>query len=144
MTKLFSWKQNDSLGVVVLDRQHQELFDTAQQLYDALTRADGVGVAEDIFSRLMDYSSHHFADEEVLMQQHHYPRLKSHQAEHRSFSYELMNFRKEFRAGNQSVVSSLLPYLQHWIKNHTQGADLHFAEFMKPIVIAKGQSAGGG
>lgn len=143
MSKLFAWKQSDSFGVVVLDRQHQELFDTAQQLYDALTRADGVGVAEDIFSRLMDYSSNHFADEEALMKQHHYPRLRTHQAEHRAFTDELLGFRREFRAGNDSVPSNLLPYLQQWIRSHTEGADRHFAEFMKPIAKAKGTSAGG-
>ena len=68
MSQIFRWKQTDSVDVELLDRQHQELFETAQELYDALKRADGLAVAEHVFSRLIDYSTNHFADEEALMQ----------------------------------------------------------------------------
>jgi hemerythrin-like metal-binding protein len=142
MTRLFSWKLTDSVDVELLDRQHQALFATVQELYDALARADGVAVAEDVFSRLVDYSSNHFAAEEALMKQHNYPRFKTHQFDHRNFSQQLLNFENDFRAGNQSVVATLLPYLQQWIKNHVQGADHQFGEFMKSQTKAKSGAAG--
>lgn len=131
MRKLFAWKETDSVDVDLLDRQHQALFEVAQELYDALSRAEGMEVAEDVFSRLMDYSTNHFQAEENLMETQQYPRLKTHRAEHRAFADELRNFKKAFQAGNKNVVVNLLPYLQQWIKDHVQGADHQYGEFLK-------------
>jgi len=131
MSQIFCWKQTDSVDGALLDRQHQALFETAQDLFDALSHADGLSVAEDIFSRLMDYSANHFAAEEKLMARQKYPGLKSHQAEHRAFTDQLLAFKNDFKAGNGSVVSIMLPYLQQWIKEHVQGADHRLGEFIK-------------
>ena len=131
MPKIFSWKQSDSVDVELLDRQHQAMFKVVQELHEALSRAEGMQVAEDVFSRLMDYSTNHFEAEESLMEKQHYPRLKSHRAEHRAFADELQTFKEAFRAGNQNVVVNLLPYLQQWIKNHVQGADRQYGEYLK-------------
>jgi hemerythrin len=129
--KIFSWKPSDSVDVALLDRQHQALFEIAQQLYDALSRADGIAVAEDVFNRLMEYSANHFAAEERLMEKHEYPSLKTHRAEHRAFSNKLTEFKKNFKAGNASVLSDMLPYLQSWIKDHVQRSDHQYSEFLK-------------
>jgi hemerythrin len=142
MSKIFLWKPSDSVDVALIDQQHQELFDTAQHLYDALKRADGTAVAEEVFSRLVGYSSNHFAAEEALMAKQNYPSLKSHRFEHRAFTTQLHEFQKDFQAGHKSVVTALLLYLQKWIKAHVQGADHHFAEFLKAHAQAKAQSAG--
>jgi len=131
MSQIFCWKQTDSVDGDLIDRQHQALFATAQDLLDALSRADGLAVAEDVFSRLVDYSANHFAAEEKLMEKLHYTGLKTHRAEHRAFTDKLLAFKKDFKAGNGSVVSMMLPYLQHWIKEHVQGADHRLGEFMK-------------
>jgi hemerythrin len=142
MNKLFLWKQTDSVDGDLLDRQHQELFQTVQELYDALKRADGLAVAEHVFSRLIDYSTNHFAAEEALMQKQQYPAFASHRAEHQAFTRKLLSFQKSFQAGNGSVVSDLLPYLQAWIKNHVQNADHQYGEFLKANDARRGQAAG--
>jgi hemerythrin len=129
--KIFSWKPSDSVDIALLDQQHQALFEVTQQLYDALSRADGLSVAEEVFSRLVEYSANHFATEERLMEKHNYPSLKTHRLEHRVFTNKLMVFKKDFRAGNNGVPSSMLPYLQSWIKDHVQRADRQYAEFLK-------------
>src|ERR1700688_4795249 len=104
MPKLFAWKETDSVDVDLLDRQHQALFEVAQELYDALSRAEGMEVAEDVFSRLIDYSTNHFQAEENLMEKQQYPRLKTHREEHRAFADELRNFKKGFHAGDRKGV----------------------------------------
>ena len=129
--KIFSWKPTDSVDIALLDRQHQALFEIAQQLFDALSRADGLSVAEEVFTRLMDYSANHFAAEERLMEKHDYPSLKTHRAEHRAFTSKLTDFKKDFKAGNASVLSIMLPYLQSWIKDHVQRSDHQYSEFLK-------------
>ena len=131
MSKIFCWKPSDSVDGALLDQQHQALFASAQQLFDALSRGEGPSVAEEVFGCLVDYSANHFAAEEALMQQQNYPRLKSHRAEHRAFTTKLREFQQDFQSGKKSVVTDLLPYLQDWIKAHVQGADHQLGEFLK-------------
>ncbi len=140
--KIFSWKQTDSVDVAMLDRQHQELFKTVQELYDALARADGLAVAEYVFGRLIDYSANHFEAEEALMEKDRYPGFKAHQAEHQAFTTKLLAFQKDFHAGNKGVVAALLPYLQGWIKHHVQYADHQYGEFLKTQRAGRAHGAG--
>jgi hemerythrin len=131
MDKIFRWKPTDAVNVALLDRQHQALFETAQELYDALSRGDGMAVAEDIFAKLMDYSSNHFAAEEALMEKHRFPGIRAHQEDHRAFITQLMIFKDAFNEGSGSALANMLPYLQYWIKHHVQGADRQYSEFLK-------------
>ena len=131
MGKIFSWKPSDNVDIALLDQQHRALYAIAQELYDALSRADGVSVAEDVFTRLMEYSANHFAAEERMMEKHDFPHLKTHRLEHRAFATRLMAFKKNFKAGNASVLSDLLPYLQCWIKDHVQRSDHQYSEYLK-------------
>lgn len=130
MARIFSWKQTDSVDAELLDRQHQALFKVVRELYDALSRAAGLEVAEDVFSRLVDYSLNHFQTEESLMEKQQ-PPFKTHRVKHRDFTSELRTVRKDFQLGNKGVLVNLLLYLQQWIKNHTQGADHEHAKFLK-------------
>jgi hemerythrin len=61
----------------------------------------------------MEYSPNHFAAEEKLMEQHHYPhphpRLRPHRAEHQQFTSKLLAFKEDFQKGKQGVVTALLP-----------------------------------
>jgi len=142
VSKLFSWKPTDSVDGALLDQQHQALFATVERLYDALRQANGLAVAGEVFSRLLDYSLNHFAAEEALMEKQRYPRLKSHREEHRAFTSELRKFQKDFQAGNKNVVALLLPYLQNWIKVHVQGADHQYGEFLKVQAASRAQAQG--
>src|SRR5690242_9857760 len=121
MSRIFRWKPNDSVDLGMIDQQHKELLETAEELHQALSRADGLAVAENIFTRLIDYVSNHFSAEEKLMEQYRYHQIKPHQAEHREFESKLLAFQQEFHGGRQSLVTTLLPYLQNWIKGHVHG-----------------------
>ena|SRR2546426_10005519 len=142
MSRIFRWNPTDSVDLGLIDCQHKELLETAEELHEALSRADGLAVAEHVFIRLIDYMSNHFAAEEKLMEQYHYPQLKSHRAEHNEFASKLLAFQHDFKAGKQSVVTTMLPYLQDWIKNHVHGSDHHFGDFIKVNTKANTQAAG--
>ena len=140
--RLFSWKPEDSVGNEKIDRQHREFFDVTQRLYDALTRGDGTGIAEEVINYLIGHSAEHFHTEERLMEEHGYPQLKSHKASHREFTNTVLSFKRDLDAGKESVAALMLPWLQSWIKNHTQGADRRFAEFLKSTAKVKAEAAG--
>ena len=72
----FCWTERYSVNIAVLDRQHQALIDTVNELKDALTSGQGSGVVAEVLKKLSDYALNHFAAEELLMTEHAFPGLE--------------------------------------------------------------------
>ncbi|MEK7190788.1 MAG: fumarate/nitrate reduction transcriptional regulator Fnr, partial [Pseudomonadota bacterium] len=64
-----SWDPVYRIGIDVIDRQHQKLFDISNRFYDAWRRHARRAVLCRIFDELLEYTGYHFAEEERLMQQ---------------------------------------------------------------------------
>lgn len=59
----FQWNGNYSLQVAQLDQQHQTLFQTIDELQEALPVGHGKDLRGKILQKLMDYTKSHFAAE---------------------------------------------------------------------------------
>ena len=71
-----------------------------------------------VLTRLLDYAKDHFAAEERLMEDHHFPGLLTHQMEHQAFGRNVNRYLEDFRAGKLGASSALLLFLQSWLKQH--------------------------
>lgn len=125
----FEWNESYSVKVGVLDTQHKKLFKMVQELQDAMKLGHGKDKARDILRRLIEYTVYHFSAEEKLMENHGYPSLAQHRAEHKTLTDQVVAFKKDYEAGNRSILP-LMTFLQDWLRNHILTVDQKYSDFM--------------
>ena len=127
---VFRWTKVYSVNVHILDRQHQILFRTVNELEQALRVGAGQDSVEEALSKLVNYAAEHFAAEEALMERHGFPGLASHRLQHEMFRDKINSFLTDYRAGKSSVPVSLLLFLQNWLKQHVLKTDKLYSAFL--------------
>ncbi|MGH9681879.1 MAG: bacteriohemerythrin, partial [Candidatus Acidiferrales bacterium] len=75
---LMSWNEKMSVGVDVLDMDHQKLVGLLNQLFDAMQSGHGKESLSKILDELVSYTKFHFAREEKLFSHSDYPDTASH------------------------------------------------------------------
>ncbi len=129
-TRVFRWTETYSVNVADLDRQHMELFDTVHELEMALRAGEGNRNVNHILEKLTNYAVAHFCAEELLMQEHGFPGLPSHQAQHDMFRKKIGRLVEDYRASKPGVPVSLLLYLQTWLKDHLLKTDKLYSAYL--------------
>ena len=76
---------------------------------------------------LIRYTETHFAQEEVLMKKHHYPRLDEHHELHRRLTQRVMEISKD----REYIFSDKIwEFLESWLVKHILVADKAFATYL--------------
>jgi len=130
MSNLFAWTEKYAVKVGKLDREHQTLFKTINELDEALAAGKGREVVAGVLKKLIDYTATHFRDEEALMAKHSFPGLAAHRAEHQKLVEQVLKFQADFTAGKDDVAITLMPFLQNWLKNHILQTDKKYSQFL--------------
>jgi hemerythrin-like metal-binding protein len=126
----FQWSKAYSVGVAVLDEQHQVLVAALHDLDEALRRGAGLAVIDEILKRLVDYASLHFATEENFMVQYRYPAFHIHRHHHQKFRVALAGFLSDHQAGKSGVPVKVLLFVQQWLKQHVLKQDKLYTDFL--------------
>ena len=129
-TGTFCWTEALSVNIAILDQQHKQLFDTLNQLDQALRKGEGTAALDPVLDRLVEYALVHFAAEESLMEQHNFPGLFNHRAQHEEFRKRLAEYLEAHKAGKPGVPVSLLFFMQGWMKEHFSRTDKLYSAFL--------------
>lgn len=129
-TGTFRWTEAYSVNIALLDEQHQKLFDTVNQLDQALRAGEGNSKVQVVLDKLVEYALVHFAAEESLMQEHEFPGLPTHRTQHEMFRQKIAAYLKEHTAGKPGVPVSLLLFMQGWLKQHVLKTDKQYSAFL--------------
>ena len=124
------WSERYSVHIAALDRQHQGLFDTINELNAALAEGRGASVMDGVLQKLLEYAHSHFASEEYLMEAHRFPGLATHRVEHEAFARNVAKYLDDFHQAKQGAPVSLLLFLQSWLKEHILKSDKAYASFL--------------
>lgn len=130
MSTAFGWKDSYSVKVLAMDNQHKKLFLLIQELSESMSAGHGKDLLGEVLRRLVEYTTHHFAAEEKLMEMHKFPGLPAHRGEHKALTEKVQVLKKEFEAGNANMAPQLLSFLQNWLTNHIQVVDRKYGDFM--------------
>lgn len=118
----------------LIDTQHQELISRVNKLTeDCKVGAEKV-VAVQTLGFLMDYTNKHFADEEKLQEEHVYPLLDAHKAQHAAFVKaveELEEMLVEEEGPTEAFVEAVKKNVVDWLLNHICVWDKQLAQFVK-------------
>ena len=125
----FSLSSQYSVNVAALDQQHQELVRYLDKISRDLAAGQEV-VTENVLARLVEYTIHHFADEEELMRKHAFPGLSAHRIEHNALTEKIASFEQDHRAGKKNVLAPLLLYMESWLKDHILKTDKEYSAFL--------------
>jgi len=128
---LFTWSPNYALGHPQMDEEHTRLFALADQLHAALAQGAPKHAASQALAALIDETGAHFASEERLMVQHHYPVYLRHKAQHDSLKGKILEFQRDFQAGKLLVSADLLRFLKDWLAGHILKCDRRLASYLQ-------------
>ena len=121
---MYEMKKEYFTGIELIDSEHSQLFDYANQIYELLhaefvpDKYDNILV---ILDELRDYTKKHFADEEAYMASIHYKKIFSQKIQHQAFIEELENIDLEniSEVENQDeIISKMLIFVTDWLKTH--------------------------
>jgi hemerythrin len=126
------WDPRLSVGVPLIDQQHQELIEALNRLLAAMAASKGAQEVRGLLDFLGEYVVTHFSAEEQLMARHRYPEAAAHRGEHEAFVAEFKALHAEFvRAGpTTGLVIKLNGRVCNWLRDHIAGADKRLGAFL--------------
>jgi len=121
------WKDEYCIGVEIVDKQHQSLFEKTAELHSAIE----LGVEEnkqeiiDSIIFLKSYALNHFSDEEEYQKSIEYSGFEEHKAQHKAFIKNLLQHEKEMKQANfaEEPVREFAKTLKVWLLFHVANSD---------------------
>ena len=123
----FQWCDSMSVGVALLDSDHQALINLINRLHEYLEREEDQAVLDEVFDKLVAYIDFHFAREEKVMEACEYPMVEGHREEHLRFTQEIRYVRDRYvRGGDAEIGQELLNFLKDWLTHHILVQDMDY------------------
>ena len=112
------WRDEFSIKVEEIDRQHRELFEMIGQLESNIP--DGVidKNNDGPLVSLMKHFRSHFEHEEKLMQEVEYSDYESHRGLHAEFRQHHVKVLFDLKKGKKITVSEVQSFLGDWLTDH--------------------------
>ena len=146
----YQWTQSMSVGVALLDSDHQALIELINRLHEHLEAEEAdkdAAALDEIFDRLVAYIDYHFAREEKVMEACEYPLLDSHRDEHLDFTQQIRYVRDRYvKSGDAEIGQELLDFLKNWLTHHILIQDMEYRTYVEvdPRASDAAQSFGPG
>lgn len=123
------WDDSFSVGVKVLDRQHQQIIEMINRLIETSNVSVDSELVSDTLAKMMEYASDHFETEEYLMKEHSYPDYKSNKDHHIEFKKNIARLSIDTIKYKNTVPLEILTYLKEWWMNHILKLDMKYKAF---------------
>jgi hemerythrin len=131
---LIQWNSSLSVGISLIDSQHQKLVGMINDLDDAMRQGKGKDVLGKLVRGLVAYAVTHFQTEEKYFDQFGYPETAPHKQEHAAFTRKVAEFQAGFEAGTLGLSMQVMNFLSDWLQNHIKGIDKKYS----PFLVAQG------
>ncbi|AEJ19143.1 bacteriohemerythrin [Gracilinema caldarium] len=129
---LIEWNERYSVGIPLIDDQHQRLVQMANELYEGCTQGEEAARAYfgSVIKKAVAYVKDHFATEERMLQEAGYPDYQNHKKQHEAFIRTILEEVKAFQEGRKFVPNHFARYLRDWTLEHIAVSDQSYKEFM--------------
>jgi|ERR1035437_2315951 hemerythrin-like metal-binding protein len=124
---LFVWRDELSVGNVLLDNDHRQLINKVNELFRAMEQRKDKGVLSELLSAVIEFTREHFKLEEDLMYQMQYLELSAHKEEHDRLLREMSDMQKKFVEGKSMLSIHVSRFLNDWVFNHILHDDKELA-----------------
>ncbi len=128
----FEWDDSLSVGVPLVDADHQVLISLINQLHDTLEDPEAAATVGSVLSALEDYTGYHFTREERAMEAVDYPTLPEHHERHEKLKQQVAEIRARYARDPAAVDGQeVLDFLKDWLKNHILQEDMAYRPYME-------------
>lgn len=120
-------------GNATIDSQHRQLIQAINDLLAACSAGQGRAELAKTTKFLYDYTSRHFADEEKLQMQSHYPDYTNHRQYHETFKGVVKDLaaRLEAQGPTIALVGEVNSAVAGWLINHIKREDVKVAAHLR-------------
>ena len=132
-----SWKDEYSVGVAKIDRQHRHLFEIINKLIDHSGTSKDPELVSETLTEMLNYAKEHFTTEEELMQEYGYPEIEPHKEQHIYFFKTTAELSVNALNKQSMVLSEIVEFLKLWLTLHILKCDIKYKEFFKAKIPAK-------
>ncbi|MDO8301720.1 MAG: bacteriohemerythrin [Sedimentisphaerales bacterium] len=128
--EIFAWSDNYSVGVQRIDLQHKQLFAMINELHQAMASGKGNETVGKVLDGLILYTRTHFATEEKLMLEKHYPDYAAHKQAHDTFAVQATDLLAKVKSGKGMVTLPVMNMLKTWLKEHILQQDQAYSPYL--------------
>jgi hemerythrin len=118
------------VGVQAMDDQHAIMMDTMNELRLLLVGGARPAAADELLKKLIEFTRMHFWSEEQLLEQHGFPGLAGHRAEHQRLLAQLQESVRRLQRGEAVHRGDLLCFLHDWFVGHVEGLDQQYGTWL--------------
>lgn len=130
---LITWKAKYLVDNPVIDKQHRELVNIINELYDAIKDKGDIDYAFITYKELMNYTETHFSEEEEILRKANYPDLERHIKTHQKLKAKVIELKEHFEEDKKEICLETFLFLKSWITDHILAEDTKYAPFIKDI-----------
>jgi len=126
----YEWSDSMSVGVRLLDSDHQALIPLINRLHDSLSAGTADSNPVDVFDSLIAYLEIHLAREERVMEACKFPGLRGQREDHADFIHHVYRARDRYEEEhNPAILSDVLVFFKVWYRNHVLSKDVALRRF---------------
>ncbi len=125
------WCDEYKTGNAQLDRQHQQLFEIINKLYELIERDYRTDFLKDTLDRLIKYSVEYFNTQEFLMSSYQYLGFDEHKRIHDQLKVKLKELRENLETKQSSINAEILDFLNQMLLTHLKEEDLKMIKFFQ-------------
>ena len=122
MIQTIHWNSSFSVGIEVIDEQHQHMISIINSLFEEKKKKIGEININEFFKEAVDYGEYHFQTEETFFKHREYPEREQHLVAHQVYKETLNNFLVQ-STDSRTQAESLLDFLEKWWLGHINGID---------------------
>ncbi|MFV0520270.1 MAG: bacteriohemerythrin [Lachnospirales bacterium] len=123
-TEVIPWKDEYAVGIELIDRHHQELFEIINTLGTHFAQVASKDIFLTFLNILIDYTSEHFSTEEDLIYEFNPEQYKSHKMEHEAFVKKIYKTLEQESSVDTKHREELIVFLKKWLVLHILEEDI--------------------
>ncbi|MEI6877297.1 MAG: bacteriohemerythrin [Spirochaetota bacterium] len=122
----FSWRDEFSVGIPLIDEQHRKLFGYLDSLAKEVTSPASCADPLPSIAWVKSFALEHFATEEDLMAKFSFPDLEAHAQRHREIISDIEAWQRRLDCGDAKTTEEFCEFLMDWLLRHTLSVDRHY------------------
>ena len=127
---LMQWRDQFSVKIPSVDRQHKVLIKYINQLDTASKKENSALEISHVLSGLISYTKVHFAYEEMMFRTYNYPESNDHMASHKHLLEKVAWYKRRFDNNEADIAQELLNLLMYWLNRHILQEDMAYSDFL--------------
>ncbi len=119
-----NWHESFSVGIRIIDDQHQQLFTLMNELISAVNTCQEDEELDRILHSVRSYTEIHLSTEEKFFKIH--PKFQEHCATHQQFAKKISMLAIDLKKNKVDVAAKLIKELTEWLQDHILKTDIAF------------------